>query len=148
MVNLSPLSLDDKTEWQSLWNGYLEFYRAEIDLATTDKTFQRLTGPDQVFHGVVARDEQGQAVGFAHWVMHPTTWAQNDYCYLEDLFVIPSRRGIGVGSALIKHVRDWAEDKKCPKVYWLTAESNTVARSLYDRLADRSGMIEYQIPNH
>lgn len=78
-------------------------------------------------------------------VTHPSTWATTDYCYLEDLFVAPGVRGGGVGRALIAHVRAWAEQQGAAKVYWLTAETNTTARGLYDRLATRSGMIHYEI---
>ncbi|WP_270410885.1 GNAT family N-acetyltransferase [Microbacterium maritypicum] len=54
-------------------------------------------------------------------------------------------RGGGVGRALIAHVRAWAEQHGSAKLYWLTAESNTTARGLYDRVASRSGMIHYEI---
>jgi len=30
------------------------------------------------------------------------------------------------------------------RVYWLTQEDNAAAPSLYDRLADRSGFIQYR----
>ncbi|HEY9359996.1 MAG TPA: GNAT family N-acetyltransferase, partial [Xanthobacteraceae bacterium] len=30
------------------------------------------------------------------------------------------------------------------RVYWLTQESNAVARALYDKLAERSGFIQYR----
>lgn len=61
------------------------------------------------------------------------------------MFVDPDGRGGGVGRALIEHVRVWAERNGSAKVYWLTAESNTTARALYDRVASRTGMIHYQI---
>lgn len=96
-------------------------------------------------HGAIARDDDGTAVGIVHWLTHPATWTTTDYCYLEDLFVAPDVRGGGVGRALIAHVRAWAEKNGSAKVYWLTAESNSTARALYDRVASRTGMIHYQI---
>ena len=32
------------------------------------------------------------------------------------------------------------------RVYWLTHESNTTAQALYDRVASRSGCIQYRLP--
>ncbi|EQM73062.1 GNAT family N-acetyltransferase [Microbacterium maritypicum] len=145
MTTIAPITTEDRAEWDDLWSGYLSFYEEALDPATTDATFERLIDADSGFHGALARDESGTAVGIVHWLTHPSTWATTDYCYLEDLFVAPGVRGGGVGRALIAHVRAWAEQQGAAKLYWLTAETNTTARGLYDRLAARSGMIHYEI---
>ena len=41
---------------------------------------------------------------------------------------------------------DWARDRGCSKVYWLTAETNSTARALYDRVATHTGFVHYEIP--
>jgi len=96
-------------------------------------------------HGAIARDAEGRAIGLVHWLTHPATWTTSDYCYLEDLFVAPEARGAGTGAALIAQVERWAREHGSAKVYWLTAETNAVARRLYDRVAQRSGFIQYEI---
>lgn len=145
MTTIAPITADDHDEWRALWDGYLSFYETDLDDETTAATFERLVDDGSGIHGAIARDETGASVGIVHWLTHPATWATTDYCYLEDLFVAPGLRGGGVGRALIEHVRTWAQDHGSAKVYWLTAESNTTARVLYDRVASRSGMIHYQI---
>jgi GNAT superfamily N-acetyltransferase len=145
MPQITPLTLDDHAEWMALWEGYLEFYEARLDAATTSATFRRLID-DEDLHGALLRDDAGVAVGLVHWLTHPATWSTAEYCYLEDLFVAPTARGGGVGKALIEHVRAWASSHGSAKVYWLTAEDNATARAPYDRVATRSGMIHYQIP--
>ena len=146
MVVIQHLSSQDRADWLRLWEGYLSFYETELTAETTETTFLRLTAPDSGLHGAIARDDQGTAIGLVHWLTHPATWSGADYYYLEDLFVAPEARGAGAGRALIAHVRAWAEERGSAKVYWLTAESNDIARSLYDRVAARSGLIQYQIP--
>ena len=145
MTSIAPVTADDHAEWAALWSGYLTFYETDLDDATTAATFSRLIDPDSGIHGAIARDDDGTAVGIVHWLTHLGTWTTTDYCYLEDLFVAPDVRGGGVGRALIAHVRDWAEQHGSAKVYWLTAELNATARTLYDRVASRSGMIHYEI---
>lgn len=145
MTTITSITTEDRTEWLALWNGYLSFYESELDEEITEATFERLVDGHSGIHGALARDENGAAVGIVHWLTHPATWTTTDYCYLEDLFVAPDVRGGGVGRALIAHVRGWAEQHGSAKVYWLTAESNTTARGLYDHVASRSGMIHYQI---
>ena len=100
---------------------------------------------DSDIQGAIARDSDGNAIGFVHWLTHPSTWTQSDYCYLEDLFVAPESRGAGAGNALINHVREWAQEHGSAELYWLTAESNLTAQALYDRVAGRSGFVQYQI---
>lgn len=145
MTTITPITAADHDEWLALWTGYLAFYDATLDDATTAATFARLVDPASGIHGVLARDDAGRAIGLVHWLAHPATWTTTDYCYLEDLFVAPEARGAGAGRLLIEHVRDWAERNGSAKVYWLTAESNATARALYDRVATHSGMIQYQI---
>ncbi|WP_435748187.1 N-acetyltransferase family protein [Microbacterium sp. PMB16] len=145
MASIAPVTRDDYDDWLMLWNAYLVFYETTLDAETSSVTFQRLTDPEPPIHGAIARDDEGAAVGIVHWLTHPATWAKTDYCYLEDLYVRSDQRGTGIGKALIEHVRGWAERNGSAKVYWLTAESNTTARALYDRVSTRSGMIHYQI---
>ena len=54
-------------------------------------------------------------------------------------------RGSGVGRALIAHVRAVAEAADCSRLYWLTHETNTDAMVLYDKVADRSGFVQYRV---
>jgi len=145
MIAISAISVSERTEWLELWSGYLAFYEVVLDDATTESTFSRITHADSDVHGAIARDSDGNAIGLVHWLTHPSTWTQGDYCYLEDLFVAPESRGAGAGGALIDHVRGWASEHGSAKVYWLTAESNLTAQALYDRVASRSGFIQYEI---
>ncbi|MGA1828429.1 GNAT family N-acetyltransferase [Microbacterium sp.] len=145
MTTLSSLTADDHDDWLSLWWGYLEFYEAELTTAQTEFTFARLIDPADAVCGAIARDHAGRGVGLVHWLTHPSTWSVGPYCYLEDLFVHPDARGSGTGAALIEHVRAWAADTGCDKVYWLTQRGNHKARELYDRVATDTGFVHYEI---
>jgi GNAT superfamily N-acetyltransferase len=52
-------------------------------------------------------------------------------------------RGKGVGRALIEAVYAKADAAGIRNVYWMTQEDNAVGRRLYDRVARRTGFIEY-----
>lgn len=144
MTTISPLALEDHDAWLPLWRGYLAFYRTELSEAVTASTFARLVAREEMY-GALARDDRGRAVGLVHWLPHAATWNPRGYCYLEDLFVAPDVRGGGVGRALISHVRDWARAAGCGKVYWLTQDGNSTARSLYDKVATSTGFVHYEI---
>ncbi len=65
-------------------------------------------------------------------------------CYLQDLYVDPLARGTGCGRRLIDAVAVAARQSGANPPYWLTHESNAVARRLYDQLARTEGFIQYQ----
>jgi ribosomal protein S18 acetylase RimI-like enzyme len=60
------------------------------------------------------------------------------------LFVADAARGSGIGRALIEHVYSDARRRGASGVYWTTRESNHSAMGPYDRIADRSGFIQYR----
>jgi hypothetical protein len=45
---------------------------------------------------------------------------------------------------LIEHVYQFAGDRRASRVYWLTHETNATAMALYEKLADRSGFIQFR----
>jgi GNAT superfamily N-acetyltransferase len=144
-MTIRSLTADDHDEWLALWRAYLDFYETDLTTAQTQLTFARLIDPDDPVHGVIARSESGEAIGIVHWLTHPSTWSEGPYCYLEDLYVHADARGSGAGAALIEHVRAWAQSAGCDKVYWLTQVGNERARRLYDRVADDTGFMHYEI---
>ena len=143
VVAIRPLAAGDHDAWLELWRGYLTFYKADIADDVTALTWSRLLDPAEPMHAAVATDEAGRLVGFVHWLTHRSSWARTAYAYLEDLFVAPGARAGGAGRALIEHVYTEAKAAGCPQVYWLTHETNTTARALYDRIAQRTGFLHY-----
>ncbi|HSI41737.1 MAG TPA: GNAT family N-acetyltransferase [Xanthobacteraceae bacterium] len=133
----------DFAEWDALWRGYQTFYEVAIAPETTQVTWQRLLDPAEPMWGALAIHE-GRAVGLVHMIRHRSTWTVSDYCYLQDLFVDEAVRGRGIARRLIAHVYEAAAGLGCSRVYWLTHETNATARALYDRVADRSGFIQYR----
>ncbi len=137
----------DWSAWLPLWHGYNTFYANEPREEVTRTTWERFFDPAEPVHALVA-EQEGALLGLAHYVFHRNTWMIGPVCYLQDLFTVPEARGQGVGRRLIEAVYAEAAQAGSERVYWLTQESNAAARHLYDRLADRSGFIQYrkQIP--
>lgn len=135
----------DRDRWLELWAGYLSFYRAEIPDHVTDLTFQRLRDGGDGMLGLVAAAPEGEPVGIAHLVFHPSTWATDGYCYLEDLFVDRAARGGDVSRALFDAVFAEARRRGSERVYWHTQQFNGAARSLYDTVGQLTSMVEYEV---
>lgn len=133
----------DHAHWLPLWQGYQAFYNVAIAPDVTATTWQRLLDPAEPMHCAVA-ERDGALLGMVHYIDHRSCWTTGDYCYLQDLFALPLHRGVGVGRALIEHVYAHAAKAGASRVWWLTHESNTPAMQLYDRIADKSGFVQYR----
>ncbi len=133
----------DFDAWLALWQGYQSFYKTHIDDTVTVKTWQRFLDPTEPMHCAVAERDNG-LTGMVHYIFHRSCWTIGDYVYLQDLFVDPLSRGNGVGKALIEHVYARAKESHASRVWWLTHETNTEAMFLYDRIAEKSGFVQYR----
>ena len=145
MTIIRPLTPADRQDWTRLWTEYLAFYETSRPEDVFDLTWARIQDPDEALHARIAvRD--GVALGLVHFLYHRTFWDAEDRCYLNDLYVSPDARGTGAGQALIEAVYVHAKDAGAAQVYWLTAEDNTTARALYDRIGVKTEFIKYVGP--
>ena len=142
-LTIRELTPADRAEWEPLWRGYQIFYKTDIPAGTTDVTWARFHDPVEPMN-VFGAFQDGRIIGIVHTIMHRSCWTIDNYCYLQDLFVDPTVRGTGAGRALIEAVYDFAKAKGASRVHWLTHETNDQAMLLYDRIADKSGFIQYR----
>ena len=142
-VIIRPIGEDERAEWNPLWDGYLAFYKTALTQDVSDLAWSRFHDPDETMFALGGYVD-GRLTGFAHYLFHRSTWAPKRYCYLEDLFVADSARGLGLGRALIEMVYQKAEAAGASRVYWLTQSNNATARALYDKVADNLGFIQYR----
>lgn len=142
-MKIRTVTPQDHAQWLPLWQGYQAFYKTAIAADVTELTWQRFLDPNEAMHCAVA-EQDGELVGMVHYIYHRSCWTRGDYCYLQDLFAAPGRRGQGLGRALIEHVYAQAAAAGASRVHWLTHETNTDAMLLYDRIADKSGFIQYR----
>lgn len=141
-ITIRDICATDKLGWESLWQQYLHFYRADVSPEISDKTFSKLCQQQELV-GLVAVNKQGQILGFMHLVYHASTWSDTNYCYIEDLFVDKSARGKNVAESLFNEAYKQAEVRESSRVYWMTQEFNSSARSLYDKIGQRTSFIIY-----
>ena len=139
---IRPIRASDHVQWDTLWQGYLTFYKEALSAQQTELTWGRLIDEDFEMHGLVA-ELDGELVGLAHFSFTHSSWAENRDLYLEDLFVLPTVRGQGFGKALIMALDEVAREEGARKVWWETHKDNAVARRLYDSVAELSEFVKY-----
>ncbi len=142
-IVIRPVSEGDWDGWKTLWDGYLDFYREQLDEATSRFTFDRLTRREDGMFGFVA-EQDGELIGLVNALLHPSTWTTSCYCYLEDLFVDRASRGSHIARELIEAVSTEATGRGAAHVYWHTQQYNGAARSLYDQVGRLTSFVVYE----
>ena len=87
-------------------------------------------GPNPIYFCLIAEHDSRPA-GFALYFFNYSTWLGRPGIYLEDLFVEPEFRGLGIGKALLKQVAAIAMEKNCPRLQWEVLDWNTPAIEFY-----------------
>jgi GNAT superfamily N-acetyltransferase len=62
-------------------------------------------------------------------------WSEGLECYLAELYVVPARRGQGIGRALMETAIDVARDEGANYMELGTSEDDVAARALYESLS-------------
>ena len=143
-INVRQIAVEDKSSWLKLYLAYLKFYESQAIESSTELLWHRLTKIEPEIQGLVA-ESNGEILGIAHFHYQLSTWSHTFHCYLEDLYVSEDARGKGLATALIAEVNKSAIEHKCSELFWITKESNHVARKLYDKVAAVSDFVRYEI---
>ena len=80
---------------------------------------------------VLFAEEDGTVVGFALFFYNFSTFVGRKGLYLEDLFILPEKRGRGYGKAMLKRLAQLAVAQNCGRMEWICLDWNESALSLY-----------------
>jgi len=76
----------------------------------------------------------GRAVGFALFFTTFSTFLCEPGLYLEDLFVEPGARGVGMGKALLQRLAELAVERDCGRFEWRVLDWNEPSIRFYESL--------------
>jgi GNAT superfamily N-acetyltransferase len=115
-----------------------EYERLSADVVATEEGLREsLFGSRPAIEVVLAR-VGSQAVGFAVWFQNFSTFLGRPGLYLEDLFVLPERRGRGIGRALLAHLARVAVERGYGRMEWSVLDWNETAIRFYKGLGARA----------
>jgi GNAT superfamily N-acetyltransferase len=143
--NIRLARAEDETRWRELYRGYRRFYDEPDDEERVTATWRLVLDPACDVLGFVAEDEAGRLAGLANARRFTRPLAASTGLYLDDLFTDPDTRGGGAGRALLDHLAALAHDEGMTVVRWITADSNTTARRLYDSVAKATPWVTYDM---
>ena len=130
-TTIRPATAADVPLILSLVRGLAEYERApEAVIATEEDLLRDGFGPNPFYFCLIA-EHKGRPAGFAFYFFDYSTWIGRPGIYLEDLFVYPELRGLGIGKALLKQVAAIAVEKGCARLKWSVLDWNTPAIDFY-----------------
>lgn len=112
-----------------------------VEAVTADFT-SALFGPDPRVHAHVAEvrsDTTGdwEVVGLALWFVTFSTWKGRHGLWLEDLFVRPEHRRLGLGRALLSTLAEICHERGWPRLEWWVLDWNEPAHRFYAAIGAR-----------
>jgi GNAT superfamily N-acetyltransferase len=102
-----------------------------------DATLARHLFGDRPMAEVAIGEVDGEAQGFALFFHNFSTFEGKPGIYLEDLFVRPEARGVGLGRALLAHLARLAVERDCARLEWWVLDWNAPAIGFYEKLGAR-----------
>jgi GNAT superfamily N-acetyltransferase len=142
---INPVEAADLDELLVLMRGYCDFYEvspSDADLLALARAL--IDDPRHEGIQLLARDQDGRAVGFAtvFW-----SWSTTSACrigVMNDLFVAQAARGHGLAERLIEACRAQCARHGASRLTWQTAPDNLRAQAVYDRVgATREQWVDY-----
>lgn len=120
--------------------GLAEFEGYAADFRVTESVL-RTQGfhrdpPD--FRALVVEGEDGTLAGMLVYYLVPFTFRARPTLYIKELFVAATRRGCGVGEALMRAASAEALRLGCAAIRWQVARWNAPAMRFYERLGARA----------
>jgi len=119
-----------------------------IDLATYEKEPESAKATSDLFkenvfekgyaHALLAfqgtPDAPGAPLGMALYFFNFSTWTGKPGLYLEDLFVKPEARNMGIGKALFAELGKIAQEKDCGRLDWSVLTWNEPSIAFYEKV--------------
>ena len=149
-ISIRPATLADVPAILGFIKELAEYERAPNDVVATEADLVRdLFGERpccEAIMGLVRETHDGPDVarGFALFFHNYSTWRGHKGLYLEDLYVQPAFRGVGLGRALFARVAQIAVERNCPRLEWNVLDWNEPALGFY-RALGAEAMAEWTI---
>ena len=106
---------------------------ADMVRSTPEQLHEALFGPQPAAYALVA-EADGAVVGSALYFRKFSTWDGVHGIYLEDLYVAPEQRGLGLGKALLVALAEIAVERRYARLEWAALTWNQPSIDFYTSL--------------
>lgn len=134
MISLRPATREDVSVVARLIRALAEYERLSHECLADEAALEaHLFGP-RPYAEVLVAEVDGAPAGFALFFHSYSTFLTKPGIYLEDLFVVPEHRGLGLGRRLLAALASLAVERGCGRLEWSVLKWNSPAIGFYERL--------------
>jgi GNAT superfamily N-acetyltransferase len=133
-ITLRAATAADTPQILAFIRGLAEYEKlSHACVATEEELRVTLFGP-RPFAEVILAEWEGAPAGFALYFHNYSTFRARPGIYLEDLYVLPEKRGHGIGKALLTELARVAVERGCARLEWSVLDWNEPAIRFYRSL--------------
>jgi GNAT superfamily N-acetyltransferase len=134
---IRPATPDDLPLIAELIRALAEYEKLAHEVRFDEATLgEKLFGP-RPYAEVLIGEIDGAPMGFALFFHNFSTFEGRPGIYLEDLFVRPEARGLGLGKALLAELARIAVERGCARLEWWVLDWNAPSIGFYRSLGAR-----------
>src|ERR1039458_8521365 len=130
-TTIRPATRADVPQILTFIRALAAYERSPEAVTATEAGLERNGFGPNPFYSCLIAEHDGRVAGFAFYFYNYSTWLGRPGLYLEDLFVEPELRGLGIGKALLERVAAIAVEKGCLRLQWAVLDWNTPAIEFY-----------------
>ena len=134
VIALRPARSDDVPAILALIRALAEYERLAHEVEADEDALAATLFGERPAAEVVMAEVDGATAGFALFFHNYSTFLARPGLYLEDLFVQPEHRGLGVGRRLMAALARIAVARGCGRFEWSVLDWNAPAIGFYRRL--------------
>ena len=144
MIRIKAAERENFNDWCYLYKQYLEFYKTTLTDKQLEKLWHWFLQPEKEIHCHLALLEE-KAIGLVHFRQFLRPIKASVGIFMDDLFISPEYRGKQIAQKLIESVEQYAIENNISTIRWITASDNEAAMKLYDKLANKTSWITYDM---
>lgn len=131
-INLSPATPTDIDVIYEFIHQMSIYEKCEADFVTDKQTLYASLFEQRAAECLLLREDGCQEViGFAIFFHNFSTFVGRRGLYVEELYIVPEKRGKGYGTAVLRHLAKIAVERRCGRMEWICIDWNKPALSVY-----------------
>jgi GNAT superfamily N-acetyltransferase len=133
-LNIRPATDTDVPQILTFIRELADYEKMPEEVMATEETLRMTLFGERPYAEVLIGEVDGTPAGFALFFHNYSTWLAKPGIYLEDLYVSPAARGVGLGKALLVNLARLAVERNCGRLEWSVLDWNEPAIQFYRSL--------------
>ena len=125
---------DDVSILFSLIKALADYEKLSDQVVGSESALEKHLFGDRPYCESIVAFWETAPVGFALFFHNYSTFLTQPGLYLEDIFVLPTYRGQGIGKALLSHIAQVALERQCGRLEWSVLDWNEPAIGFYQHI--------------